>query len=67
MPALHPANYVRRYDAADVASHVYRQLANDGYQGLPIHNLYRDEVQASALLLATGCERAVPVCAAHCK
>ena len=36
----------RRYDAADVASHVYRQLAADGYQGLPIHNNYRDEVQA---------------------
>ena len=35
-----------RYDAADVASHVYRQLAADGYQGLPIHNIYRDEVQA---------------------
>jgi hypothetical protein len=36
----------RRYDVADVASHVYRQLAADGYQGLTIHNIYRDEVQA---------------------
>ena len=41
-----PTHPACRYDAADVASHVYRQLAADGYQGLPIHNIYRDEVQA---------------------
>ncbi|KAI3424745.1 hypothetical protein D9Q98_008134 [Chlorella vulgaris] len=34
-----------RYDNADLVAHVYRQLAEQGYQGVPIHNLYRDEVQ----------------------
>ncbi|PSC76135.1 TPR and ankyrin repeat-containing 1-like isoform A [Micractinium conductrix] len=34
-----------RYDNADVVAHVYRHLASSGYQGVPIHSLYRDEVQ----------------------
>ena len=30
----------------DVVAHVYRQLeAEGGYRGVPIHELYRDEVQ----------------------
>jgi hypothetical protein len=30
-----------RYDNPDVVAHVYRQLAEQGYCGVPIHNLYR--------------------------
>jgi hypothetical protein len=34
-----------RYDIMDMVAHVYRGLKRDGYLGVPIHNLYRDEVQ----------------------
>ena len=30
-----------RYDNPDVVSHVYRQLAEQGYHGVTIHSLYR--------------------------
>ncbi len=37
-----------RYDNADVVAHIYRQLAAEGYRGVPTSNLYRDEVQVSS-------------------
>lgn len=30
-----------RFDNADVVAHIYRQLAREGYTGIPIHNLFR--------------------------
>ena len=41
----------RRYDNADVVAHLYRHLAAEGYRGVPIQNLYRDEVQVGAACL----------------
>lgn len=35
----------RRYDAMDLVAHLYRQLRTDGYRGVAVHALYRDEVQ----------------------
>ena len=34
----------RRYDLCDLLAHVYRQLREGGYDGVPIHSIYRDEV-----------------------
>jgi hypothetical protein len=33
------------YDNMDLVAHVYGGVKRDGYLGVPIHNLYRDEVQ----------------------
>lgn len=30
-----------RFDNADVVAHIYRQLAREGYSGIPIHSLFR--------------------------
>ena len=35
----------RRYDRMDLVASVYRRLAVHGYQGVPVHALFRDEVQ----------------------
>lgn len=32
---------MHRFDNADVVGHIYRQLARQGYAGIPIHNLFR--------------------------
>ena len=34
-----------RYDHMDLLFHIYRSLKGSGYQGVPIHNITRDEVQ----------------------
>ena len=34
---------VCRYDLCDLLAHLYRQLHNGGYEGVPIHAIYRDE------------------------
>lgn len=35
----------RRYDRMDLVGSVYRRLVVHGYQGAPVHALFRDEVQ----------------------
>lgn len=34
-----------RYDHLDLLFHIFRSLKLSGYQGVPIHNITRDEVQ----------------------
>ena len=34
-----------RYDHMDLLFHIFRSLQLSGYQGVPIHNITRDEVQ----------------------
>ncbi|DBB04235.1 TPA: hypothetical protein ACH3X1_013259 [Trebouxia sp. C0004] len=36
---------LNRYDHMDLLFHIYRSLKGSGYQGVPIHNITRDEVQ----------------------
>ncbi|KAL0040884.1 hypothetical protein WJX79_008605 [Trebouxia sp. C0005] len=36
---------LNRYDHMDLLFHIYRSLKGSGYQGVPIHNMTRDEVQ----------------------
>jgi hypothetical protein len=33
------------YDVPELVAHIYVQLVRDGYQGVPITHVYRDEVQ----------------------
>jgi hypothetical protein len=44
-PELKGTLGVCRYDRQDMVSHMFRQLAAGGYQGTPIHAMFRDEVQ----------------------
>lgn len=44
-----------RYDNADLVAHVYRQLAEQGYQGVPIHNLYRYVPHFAGTLQTPSC------------
>ncbi|DBA81851.1 TPA: hypothetical protein ACH3X1_007570 [Trebouxia sp. C0004] len=36
---------LNRYDHMDLLFHIYHSLKTNGYQGVPIHNITRDEVQ----------------------
>lgn len=44
-PAAPPPLLQRRYDDGDLLAHLHRHLAAEGYRGVPLHALYRDEVQ----------------------
>jgi hypothetical protein len=33
------------WDRCDLAAHLYQQLVGEGYQGVPLDGVYRDEVQ----------------------
>lgn len=35
----------RLFDNMDLVSHIHRALRAQGYRGVPVHDLYRDEVQ----------------------
>lgn len=46
------------YDNLDLIGHIYRKLMVEGYRGIPIHRLFRDEVQDATqaeLLLDLRC------------
>jgi len=34
-----------RYDNLDLVGHIYRSLADEGYRGICVHGIFRDEVQ----------------------
>ncbi|KXZ49100.1 hypothetical protein GPECTOR_23g31 [Gonium pectorale] len=57
-----------RYDLLDVVGHVYRELTVGGYNGTPVHALYRDEVQdfTQAELLLDLAVAADPNCLFYC-
>lgn len=44
-----------RYDLCDLLAHLYRQLHGGGYEGVPIHAIYRDEASGE------GCVSPIPV------
>jgi hypothetical protein len=62
----------RRYDTMDLVSSIYRRLALQGFNGTPIHALFRDEVQVCTddVQVCTDevqiCTNEIQVCNAMC-